>query len=364
MENNPHHSDVDRDRSDAGDHVPDKLVLRDYGATPSARTITVILPLHNEKENIEAVCIELITELRTAGYLPDLLLVDDGSTDGSLGLLKYLAKSHREIRYISFARNFGKEAALVAGLENAGLDFVLLAYMDSDGQHDPKDLVRMLRLAESKGLDIVCGARQNRLYQGAVQRLLAKAFYAVFRAATGSRIDEGVGDFNVLRPEVVIALRELREEHPFIKGLIGWIGFEREIVPISVRQRSGGQAKFNMLKMFKLAAGALLSFSAWPLRIWSIAGLLSAIAATSYLAAVVYQAIKYEREVPGYATIVVLILGLGGFQLFSIGMLGEYLARIYDASKRRPRYIIRSSSYLHKTQLSKLEQDNSDGTMS
>lgn len=302
--------------------------------------VTVVLPLHNEEENIKAVCLELLESLHGGGYSAKLLLVDDGSTDQSLSVVQALASAHDGIRYISFSRNFGKEAAIMAGLHEAGDDFDILAYMDSDGQHDPADLLRLLSTAEETGAELVCGARIDRNYQTSRQRRATKRFYRLFHALTDQKIEEGVGDFNVLRPKAVNALRQLKENHPFMKGLIAWVGYKREIVPIVIRPRAGGEPKSSTKRMMRLALGAFLSFSSWPLRAWSIVGIASAGLALLYLLVVIVQTALSGRDVPGYASTVVLLLGLGGLQLLSIGIVGEYIARIYDASKKRPRYLI------------------------
>lgn len=340
MDENQQRTEIDRDRTDAGGAIAHDLPEKGAAHYGRISKVTVVLPLHNEAENIKSVCLELVEALTGAGFDPRILLVDDGSTDQSLEVAAGLSSLHSEIGYISFSRNFGKEAAIMAGLHEAGDDYDALAYMDSDGQHDPADLVEMLRVANDSGADLVCGARSDRGYQTGTQRWLTRRFYGLFHALTDQRIEEGVGDFNVLRPKVVDALRSLNEEHPFMKGLIAWVGFQREIVPISIRPRSGGVAKSSTIKMARLALGAFLSFSSWPLRAWSIIGMASAALALAYLVVVVIETTVFGRDIPGYATTVVLLLGLGGLQLFSIGILGEYVARIYDASKRRPRYII------------------------
>ncbi len=349
MQQQPEESNIGENRGDAGNAIADELP-KQCAAHGQISNVTVVLPLHNEAENIKAVCQELVEALSLAGYSPHLLLVDDGSTDGSLQVAETLSEQQPEISYISFSRNFGKEAAIMAGLHEAGDDFDVLAYMDSDGQHDPADLLRMLLAANKPQIDLVCGARVDRSYQTSGQRWMTKRFYRLFHALTDQRIEEGVGDFNVLRPKVVNALRSLPEEHPFMKGLIAWVGFHREIVPIAVRPRSGGAAKSSTRKMARLALSAFLSFSSWPLRAWSLIGMASATCALAYLLVVIVETVAFGREVPGYATIVVLLLGLGGVQLFSIGVLGEYVARIYDASKRRPRYIISRRSRRERPQ--------------
>lgn len=339
MHRDPQQGQVGGDRQYADYAISSKLSeQRTHGGRISK--VTVVLPLHNEAENIKDVCLEVISTLTSAGYTPRLLLVDDGSTDVSLEIVSDLSQHRSDVSFISFSRNFGKEVAIIAGLREAADDFDVLAYMDSDGQHDPADLVKMLVVADESGADLVCGARTTREYQTSRQRWLTKRFYRLFHALTDQQIEEGVGDFNVLRPNVVDALRSLQEDHPFMKGLIAWIGFRREIVTINIRPRSKGTAKSSTMKMARLAFGAFLSFSSWPLRTWSVIGMASALLALVYLVVVVVETTVFGREVPGYATTVVLLLGLGGLQLFSIGILGEYVARIYDASKNRPRYII------------------------
>lgn len=340
MNENPQHANIDGNGTDARQAASRDLTKT---AAYSARLskVIVLLPLHNEADNIKPVCLELLGALKREGYEPYLLLVDDGSTDQSLEIAAGLSALHPEISFIALSRNFGKEAAIIAGLNECGDDFDVLAYMDSDGQHAPDDLIRMIRTAEYEEVDLVCGARIDRSYQTPAQRWLTQGFYKLFRALTDQEIEAGVGDFNVLRPKVVQALRSLREDHPFIKGLIAWIGFDRKIVPIAVRPRAKGVSKRSTRKMARLAAGAFLSFSSWPLRAWSLAGMVSAAIALIYLIVVIIDTVTFGREVPGYATIVVLLLGLGGLHLFSIGVLGEYIARIYDASKSRPRYLIK-----------------------
>lgn len=344
MHKSPEQPEVDRNRTDSRNTISNKLPSKGRIHSDRISVVSVVLPLHNEAENIKAVCLEIVQTLSRAGYEPRILIVDDGSTDESLEVAAALSVSHPEIGYISFSRNFGKEAAIMAGLDEVDDDFDALAYMDSDGQHDPADLVKMLRLIEETGAELVCGARADRDYQTLSQRWLTQRFYYLFHALTDQTIEEGVGDFNVLRPKVVHALRALQEERPFLKGLIAWVGFQRQIVPIKIRSRAGGTAKSSTRKMVALAASAFLSFSSWPLRAWSVAGMSSALVAVVYLAMVVVDTVLYENAVPGYASTVVLLLGLGGTQLFSIGILGEYVARIYDASKRRPRYIISKRS--------------------
>lgn len=304
------------------------------------KTVMVVMPFHNEATTLKNVVSNIMLAIAQQGLEPRFFLVDDGSTDNSLQIARDLAKNDTRIRYISFSRNFGKEAALMAGIAECGNDFDALAYMDSDGQHTATDLLRMIEEAQNPDIQMVCGVRVTRDYQTPIQRMMAKIFYKIFRSLCNAPIDEGAGDFNVLKPKVVAAMRQMTEEHPFVKGLIGWVGFKRILVPITVENRIGGHAKSSTLRMLKLASGAILSFSSWPLRAWSIIGMSSALLAAFYLCVVMIDTILFGRDIPGYATTVILLLGLGGLQLLSIGIVGEYLARVYDASKQRPRYII------------------------
>jgi glycosyltransferase involved in cell wall biosynthesis len=314
-------------------------------AIPHRATIVqVILPIHNEADNIEAVTNDLLNVFSSSGFLPRLLFVDDGSTDESRQVVKTLSHKHSEISYIWLSRNFGKEAALLAGMRECGDDFDLLAYMDADGQHGAADLLRLLKVASTSTADVVCGVRMDRSYQGPWQRRMAVLFYKLFRLLSHNDIDEGAGDFNVLRPQVVYALRMLPEPHPFMKGLVSWVGFQRDLIPITINERKGGRPKSSTRRMIKLALGAIISFSSWPLRLSSILGGMVASIAFLYLLVVVAQTLATGTRVPGYATIVVLLLGLGGIQLLCMGLLGEYVARIYDASKSRPTYIIAEKS--------------------
>jgi glycosyltransferase involved in cell wall biosynthesis len=302
--------------------------------------VSVIIPVHNEEDNIKATVNHVLEHLRQNGYSPTLILVDDGSTDNSLAVIRELTKTENAVKYLTFSRNFGKEAALIAGIQESGDAFELLCYMDGDGQHTAEDLVRLIQCAEQTDVDLVCGARIDRSYQTGLQRWMTRGFYAMFHLLTDFTIEEGVGDFNVLRPNVVHALRQLKEEHPFMKGLVSWIGFRRLIVPIEIKPRAAGIAKSSTRKMVKLAAGAFLSFSSWPLRVWSTIGMISALLAMVYLVFIVINRTVNGTDVPGYASTIVLLLGIGGLQLISVGILGEYIARIYEASKQRPRYII------------------------
>jgi len=329
-------------------HNPDNTIFDDLfdgveGEHPIS-SIVIILPAYNEQEVIQQATDKIISRLSETNLDFKILFVDDGSRDNTFQIIKDLAQKNNEVEYIRFSRNFGKEIAILAGISEAGDDFDALIYMDSDGQHSVKDLIKIIHAAEKTGAEIVFGARTDRNYQSFLQKSLADLFYQIFHKLSQQKIEKGVGDFNLLRPRAVKALRNMQENTPFMKGLVSWVGFDHIIVPIEIQDRQGGQAKSSTLNMLKLAFDALLSFSAWPLRAWSVVGICSSFMALSYLLYVIIQTSIHGKDVPGYATIVVLLLGLGGLQLLSIGILGEYVGRIYETSKNRPRYIISERS--------------------
>lgn len=322
------------------------------GTHNTIHSLCLVLPFHNEQENLANFTLELVQAFTDHDTMLHVLLVDDGSTDSSLSIAEKLSECHDQISYLSFSRNFGKETAIMAGLIECGDNFEAVGYMDSDGQHTVTDLLRLIEEAQSPDVDLVCGVRTDRDYQSPSQRRMAKAFYSIFRSISHAPIDEGAGDFNVLKMPVVQAIRQMTEPHPFMKGIVGWVGFRKKLVPINVAARAGGTPKSSTKKMLKLAFGAFISFSSWPLRVWSAIGMASSLLAVAYLLLVILKTMIFGVDVPGYATTIVLLLGIGGLQLLSIGIVGEYVARIYDASQNRPRYIIaRKSKDNQDTQL-------------
>jgi len=338
-----HDSNIKNNRAQSDETVLDNLSESGSVKHP-IRSLVIVLPVYNEEDIIQQATSKVVSKLSDTKMDFRLLFVDDGSQDQTPNIVKAMSQDDSRIKYICFSRNFGKEAAILAGISEAGSDFDALIYMDSDGQHTPNDILKIINVAEKTGAEIVFGARVDRNYQTFLQKGFANLFYAVFHKLSKETIEKGVGDFNLLRPRAVTALRDMREDYPFMKGLVSWIGFHREIVPIEIQPRQGGQAKSSTVKMLSLALGALLSFSAWPLRAWSVVGICSALVALSYLIFVIIQTSLQGKDIPGYATIVVLLLGLGGLQLLSIGILGEYISRIYESSKNRPRYIISEKS--------------------
>ena len=344
MNNNTRNFNVDQERDVSNDCAFQTLDGVDLLQFKKIQSICVILPIYNEEENISFVSKDILSSLLESGYNAHILFVNDGSKDSSLGIIKYLCSQNPRIHYISFSRNFGKEVALMAGLQECRDHYDAIAYMDSDGQHTVDDLLMLIQHTESTGSDLTCGARSDRNYQNSIQRFLSNSFYNCFHFLTNQNIEKGVGDFNVMRSKVVLALCEFQERDIFMKGIISWIGFKREIVNIHIKDRKGGVSKSSTIRMIKLAISAIMSFSSWPLRLWSFVGFFSSFLSFVYLCFIIFQKIHYGINIPGYATIIVILLGLGGIQLLSVGIIGEYISRMYESSQNRPRYIISERS--------------------
>ena len=305
---------------------------RDPGAS-----LDVVLPAFNEAANLP----DLLKQL--AGMLPALsarwrvIVVDDGSRDDTAGVALALRASGLPLRYVRLSRNFGKEAALTAGLALADADRVLL--MDADGQHAP-ELVVQMHEAWLRGADMICAVRSDRDEEGPVKRLGTKLFYGLVNAFTHLHIPPDAGDFRLLDRRVVAALNALPERNRFMKGLYAWVGFRTEFLPYSPRPRSSGRSSFSMRRLLQLAFTGVTAFSNLPLRIWGALGAVIAICALGYGAWLIVEHLFYGNPVPGWPTVVVGLMFFSGVQLLSIGIIGEYIGRIFDEVKQRPVYVV------------------------
>jgi glycosyltransferase involved in cell wall biosynthesis len=300
--------------------------------------LSVVIPMHNEAANVRPLCDRLIAVLRSLAVSFEILVINDGSQDETWPALVAIVREHPEIKAVDLSRNFGKEAALSCGLTHARGRAVIT--MDGDLQHPPEaigDLVARWR----EGIDMVYGVRLGRERQDAASRLFAKAFYWLFDRMSQVSLPAGSGDFRLLDRKVVDALNGLPERQRFMKGLFSWVGFRSCAVPFEVADRTHGESKFNRLRQVRLAFDALTAFSTWPLRIWSFIGAGVSLLAFLYIVCrLVYVAI-YGRDVPGYESILAAILFLGGVQLLSLGILGDYVGRVFEEAKNRPLYIVR-----------------------
>ena len=300
--------------------------------------ITIIVPCYNEAEVIPRFY-EAVTAATAAVEDCDFsyLFIDDGSRDGTLDAIRALADAHDNVRYLSFTRNFGKEPAMMAGLDFADGDAVLI--MDADLQHPPA-LIPTMGAAWRAGYDDVCGKRTDRKDETFLKRTMANFFYRSMQAVSRFTLQRDVGDFRLLDHRCVAALRLLRENQRFTKGLFTWVGFKKKEIPFQVQPRAAGKTTWSYLALLSLAVEGITSFTTAPLRLTTVLGLIVSALALCYMVVVLVDALVYGDPVAGYPTLMTVLLFLGGVQLLSLGIIGEYLGRVFTESKQRPCYLI------------------------
>jgi glycosyltransferase involved in cell wall biosynthesis len=304
------------------------------------KKISLVAPFYNEEKNVRAFFdrIASVFAPELDKYEFEVVCVNDGSKDRTLDELLAIKHSLVLVRIVDFSRNFGKEAALTAGLDYAQGDIVVP--IDADLQHPPETVLKMLRLWE-EGWEVVLAKRIDRSTDRAIQKITAKAFYEFSRHITHVEIPADVGDFRLMDRKVVDALKQLRENTRFMKGIFAWVGFKTTSVEYAVEPRTQGSTKFNTWKLWNFALEGISSFSTVPLRVWTYLG--AAMSGLSLLYAI-YLIIKTAVlgvETPGFASLMVAILLLSGVQLIGIGVLGEYIGRVFTEVKGRPLYVVR-----------------------
>jgi glycosyltransferase involved in cell wall biosynthesis len=307
----------------------------------SARpAVSVVVPAFNEAGNLPALLTTLTTTLQTLTDRWEAIVVDDGSTDATPAVMAPWLTTPG-VRCVRLSRNFGKEAALSAGIDRSGGDVVVL--MDADGQH-PVDLLAGMIDTWRAGADMVSAVRQSRADEPLLKRLGTRLFYRLANAGSPVHIPEDAGDFRLMDRRVVEALKSLPERNRFMKGLYAWVGFDARMIPYTPRPRQVGRSSFSMRRLLRLAVTGITAFSNLPLRVWSGTGAVIAIAALGYGVWVVVEHFYEGHPVPGYATLVASLMFFSGVQLLSIGILGEYVGRIFEEVKQRPVYVIGSES--------------------
>lgn len=306
-----------------------------------SKLLSIVIPCYNEEGGLKLFFDRLYSVLESAdlaAYQHEVIAVNDGSRDRTLDELLEVKARFKSLRILDLSRNYGKEAALTAGLHHATGDAVVP--IDADLQHPPELLVRMVSLWEN-GSEVVIAKRMSRDTDRLLQRKTAKAFYRMHNAIADIEVPEDVGDFRLMDRVVVEALRQLPESRRFMKGLFAWVGFRTSVIEYQVEARQTGVSKFNSWKLWNFALEGVTSFSDVPLRIWTYLGFLIAMSAFLYGVYVIVKSVVFGVDLPGYPSLLVSILFLGGIQLISIGVLGEYIGRIYIEAKRRPVYLIR-----------------------
>lgn len=299
--------------------------------------ISIIAPCYNEEETIEPF-LRRIEEILTQINEPyEIVFINDGSRDNTLNVLLNAKQNFKNIRIINFSRNFGKEAALTAGLDKARGEAAIP--IDVDLQ-DPPELIKELVAKWREGYDVVLAKRADRTSDSFAKRVSADLFYKLNGKISNVDIPNNVGDFRLMSKRVVEALKQLPENQRFMKGLFAWVGFKTTIVEYVREKREAGQSSFNGWKLWNFALDGITSFSTLPLRIWLYIGALVSFLSFLYGSFIILKTLIFGVDLPGYASLAVIMLFLGGIQLIGIGILGEYIGRIYSESKRRPSYII------------------------
>ncbi|MBW8848331.1 MAG: glycosyltransferase family 2 protein [Burkholderiales bacterium] len=311
---------------------PMPTATRDPGAS-----LDVVLPAFNEAANLPALFAQLRRALSPLTPRWRIVLVDDGSADDTAAVALAARAAGLPLRYVKLSRNFGKEAALTAGLSLADADRVLL--MDADGQHAP-ELVARMHEAWLRGADMVCAVRANRDEEGPLKRLGTSLFYRLVNAFTQLHIPPDAGDFRLLDRRVVAALNALPERNRFMKGLYAWVGYRTEFLPYTPKPRGNGRSHFSLGRLLHLAFTGVTAFSNLPLRIWSALGGGIAVGALVYGVWIVIEHLLYGHPIPGWPTLVAGLMFFSGVQLLSIGIMGEYIGRIFDEVKQRPVYLV------------------------
>jgi len=302
--------------------------------------ISVVVPLYNEELNIDYLFERLLSELSRLDMSYEIVCVNDGSKDNTIDCLIEHHHQNPRIKVVNLSRNYGKEIALSAGLDYANGNAVIP--IDADLQ-DPPELIGELVEKWREGYDVVYATRRSRQGESWVKRFTANVFYRTIDGLSQVPIPRNTGDFRLLDRRVVDALKQMPERNRFMKGLFAWVGFKQTSVIYDRPSRYKGETKWNYWKLWNFAIDGITSFSFLPLKVWSYVGLLVAIPSFFYASYLVIRTLIYGIDFPGYASIMVAVLFLGGVQLVSLGVLGEYLGRVYEEVKGRPLYLVRES---------------------
>lgn len=300
--------------------------------------LSLIVPCYNEAENVTAFQEAVMAAFSDCGYDYEILFINDGSKDATLHNLKKLhAAQSCPTRIISFSRNFGKEAGIYAGLEYARGEYISI--IDADLQQRPEIVRDMVKILDEEPNYDVVAAYQDRRGEGKVLSFFKKRFYSVINKLSKVQLQSDASDFRTFRRSVRDSILELAEYHRFSKGIFAWVGFETKFIPYTACERHAGTTKWSFWKLLNYAVEGIIGYSTAPLRLATLLGCVTAFASMLYLLVVVLQKLIWGIAVPGYASIIVLILLLGGIQLLCIGIIGEYVGRTFEQSKDRPIYI-------------------------
>ncbi len=302
--------------------------------------LSLVVPCFNEEDNVEKFYSQTVTAFENNIDEYEFVFVDDGSSDKTLERLHSLFdKDEQRVQVLSFSRNFGKEAAIYAGLKNARGDFACI--IDADLQQRPEVVVEMMNvIKEDNTVDCVTAYQAERK-ENKLMSAFKSSFYKVINRMSEVDFVNGASDFRLMNRKMIDAVVAMGEYHRFSKGIFGFVGFNTKFIPYEVQVRENGASKWNFFKLFRYAIEGIISFSSFPLKLSAYVGFFSAFVSVIYLILVIIKRLVYGVDVPGYASIVVLVLFLGGLQLMSLGILGEYMSKVYEQVKDRPIYILK-----------------------
>jgi len=312
------------------------------GESAAGRGLSIVVPLYNEAASLERLHARFVEVARrlaaTRSLACEVVYVDDGSRDGTLAIARELPASALDVQVVSLSRNFGKEAALLAGLDHARLGAVL--FIDGDGQHPPALIETLVGHWLDDDCDVVYTAKAHRAHESLLRRVAVKGFYRLLNWGARTKIPEDAGDFRLLSPRAASALRQLPERNRFFKGLASWIGFRQMRIDYEPEARVDGRTTWNMRRLIGLSLNGLTAFSVAPLRFATMLGGVIALIAFIYGLKIVYETLFYGEQVPGYPSLFVGIMVLGGMQLIMLGVVGEYIGKILEEIKGRPVYFV------------------------
>ncbi len=305
-----------------------------------APTLSVVVPVYNEETTVPALLEQLVPTLDGLDMSYEILFVDDGSDDGSLGALIAARSQNPTIRVVSFTRNFGKDIALAAGLAHSSGQAVIP--IDCDLQHPPSLIPRMVAKWR-EGNDMVVAIRSNRAEESFLRRTMARYYYRALGALTSIEIPPDAGDFRLLDRKIVDVINEMPERCRFMKGIFAWPGFATAKIEFQAAERANDRSRWSYWRLWRFALDGLFSFSSVPLQIWTYLGVLCAGGAFVYLLITLFEKFVYGIDVPGYASLLIVLLFFNGMALLSNGIQGEYIARIFEEVKRRPLYVVQKT---------------------
>ncbi len=306
---------------------------------PDQKHISVVIPLLNEVGNIPILYQTLLSVLEKITTDYEILFVDDGSKDGSFECIQQISKQNNKVLGISLSRNFGHQIALTAGMEHSCGELVVT--MDADMQHPPEVILELYKKYKEGNYDIVNTLREETADSSAFKKISSNWFYKIINNLSDIHIEQSAADFRLMNRKTIDAFLTIKEKDRFTRGLISWMGFRQTSISYVAPARFSGKSKYSITKMFRFAADGITSFSARPLRLSFFAGLFISFIGLLYA---IYAVVKYfmKETIPGWTSILVCILIIGGIQLISIGIIGEYLARVFNEAKNRPLYLVKS----------------------